>query len=385
MSRSARVTSQQRPARSHSDLADQFRAIAELHGDIAWVVDCYTGRLLYMSPSASVLAGIDVGEVEEQLSCSNPDSLLAPLCAGLQERVRRFVGGDMSRKRLVRCFDQRLADGRVIPIEVTSSIMTDASGAPTCLVGTLRDVSELRQRAEQQKRFTSMLNHEFRTPLSTIDGAIQRLEVTGAHADDATRQRYRKIQTAVDRLIGMMDEYLSPERMAEVGAARAADSVSPVLLLEEAADQVRTAGREAELDIGPLPARIRCQPNGLRVAIKVLVDNALQYSPGDRPITLRGHLSDGGIALTVRDRGNGVPPADVPRIFEKRYRGSNASGFGSGLGLYMARSVIDVYGGNVTVQNVAPNGAEFRIWLPSGGGAGKVVASKVINSDNSHE
>lgn len=385
MSRSARVTSQQRPARSHSDLADQFRAIAELHGDIAWVVDCYTGRLLYMSPSASVLAGIDVAEVEEQLSRSNPDSLLAPLCAGLQERVRRFVGGDMSRKRLVRCFDQRLADGRVIPIEVTSSIMTDASGAPTCLVGTLRDVSELRQRAEQQKRFTSMLNHEFRTPLSTIDGAIQRLEVTGAHADDATRQRYRKIQTAVDRLIGMMDEYLSPERMAEVGAARAADSVSPVLLLEEAADQVRTAGREAELDIGPLPARIRCQPNGLRVAIKVLVDNALQYSPGDRPITLRGRLSDGGIALTVRDRGNGVPPADVARIFEKRYRGSNASGFGSGLGLYMARSVIDVYGGNVTVQNVAPNGAEFRIWLPSGGGAGKVVASKVINSDNSHE
>jgi PAS domain S-box-containing protein len=385
MSRSARVNSPQRPAPGPGDLADQFRAIAELHGDIAWVIDCYTGRLLYMSPSASVLAGIDVDDVEAQLACSDPASLLAPLCAGLQERMRRFLAGDMSRKRLVRCFDQRLPDGRVIPVEVTSSIMTDASGAPTSLVGTLRDVSELRHRAEQQKRFTSMLNHEFRTPLSTIDGAIQRLEVTGAHADDATRQRYRRIQTAVDRLIGMMDEYLSPERMAEVGAARAADSVSPVLLLEEAADQVRSAGRVPDLDIGPLPARIRCQPNGLRVAIKVLIDNALQYSPGDRPITLRGHLADGGIALTVRDRGNGVPAPDVERIFEKRYRGSNASGFGSGLGLYMARSVIDVYGGNVTVQNVAPTGAEFRIWLPSGGGAGKVVAPSVINSDNSHE
>ena len=58
---------------------------------------------------------------------------------------------------------------------------------------------------------------------------------------------------------------------------------------------------------------------------------------------------------------------------------------GSGLGLYMARSVIDVYGGSVTAQNVAPHGAEFRIWLPAGCRAGKYVAPNVINSDNSSE
>jgi PAS domain S-box-containing protein len=385
MVRSARVNSQQRVARPSMDLADQFKAIAELHGDIAWIVDCYTGRLLYMSQSASLMAGFDSAEVESQLATPDAASPLAALCAGLPERLRRFTNGDMSRKRLMRSFDQRTADGRVIPIEVTSTILTDASGAPTTLVGTIRDMSEVRAKAEHQRRFTSMLNHEFRTPLSTIDGAIQRLEVTGANADEATRQRYRKIQVAVDRLIGMMDEYLSPERMAEVGATRAADSVSPALLLEEAADLVRAAGREAQLDIGELPARIRCQPNGLRLALKVLIDNALQYAASDRPISLSGQKADGGIALVVRDRGAGIPLADLPRIFDKRYRGSNALGFGSGLGLYMARSVIDVYGGNVTAQNVAPNGAEFQIWLPTGGGTGKSVAPKVINSDNSNE
>lgn len=374
MNRSARGNSQQRSARSSMDMAEQFKAIAELHGDIAWVVDCYTSRLLYMSQSASLMAGFDTDEVEAQLGTCDTASPLAALCGGLQERLRRFCNGDMSRKRLVRCFEQRTTDGRVIPIEVTSTILIDASGAPTTLVGTVRDVSELRTRAESQHRFTSMLNHEFRTPLSTIDGAIQRLEVTGANADDATRQRYRKIQVAVDRLIGMMDEYLSPERMAEVGATRAADSVSPALLLEEAADLVRAAGREAELDIGKLPARIRCQPNGLRVAIKVLVDNALHYAPADCPISLSGHPAEGGIALTVRDLGAGIPQADLARIFDKRYRGSNAIGLGSGLGLYMARSVVDVYGGNVSAQNVAPHGAEFRIWLPAGGMAGKCVA-----------
>ncbi|QYF95317.1 PAS domain-containing sensor histidine kinase [Massilia sp. PAMC28688] len=385
MSRSTRVNSQPRPGRAGSDLAEQFRAIAEMHGDIAWVLDCYTGKVLYLSQSAIPMAGFDVHDIESQLLDPDAAGPLAPLCAGLQERLRRFSGGDLSRKRLVRCHELRTAGGRTIPVEVTSTIMTDASGAPDTLVGTVRDMSEVHARMDHQRRFTSMLNHEFRTPLSTIDGAIQRLEVTGADADDATRQRYRKIQVAVDRLIAMMDEYLSPERMAEVGAARPADSVSPALLLEEAADQVRASGRAVDLEIGTLPPRIRCQPNGLRVAVKVLVDNALQYSPGDSPISLGARQADGGITLTVRDRGNGVPPADLARIFDKRYRGSNAAGFGSGLGLYMARSVIDVYGGTVSVQNVAPRGAEFRIWLPTGSGTGKCVAPKVINSDNSRE
>ncbi len=80
-----------------------------------------------------------------------------------------------------------------------------------------------------------MLNHEFRTPLSTIDGAIQRLEATGAGADEATRARYRKIQGAVDRLIEMLDEYLSPDRMQAIGQKPKAHTVAPLTLLEEAA------------------------------------------------------------------------------------------------------------------------------------------------------
>jgi two-component system phosphate regulon sensor histidine kinase PhoR len=96
----------------------------------------------------------------------------------------------------------------------------------------------------------------------------------------------------------------------------------------------------------------------------VMVDNALQYGPPDRPVTLSGRRADGGVELLVRDEGAGVPPGDLARVFDKRYRGSNAIGFGSGLGLYMARSVIDVCGGHIYVKNVAPAGAEFRIWLP---------------------
>ena len=385
MNRSAGLTGQQSMARSSIDLAEQFRAIAELHGDIAWTVDCASGLLTYISPAAIALSGYDLSEFRSNVEVDWIGGPLAELGAGLSERLRRFAAGDLTRKRLVRSFEQRLADGRIVPLEVTSSIVTDAAGEAVALVGTVRDISELREKAAQQRKFTSMLNHEFRTPLSTIDGAIQRLEVTGAGADEPTRMRYRKIQAAVDQLIGMMDEYLSPERMQDASTSRPADAVSPTLLLEEAAAQIRAAGRQVLLEIGELPAQVRCQPSGLRVAIKVLVDNALQYGPLDLPIVVSGQAADGGIELLVRDRGAGVPPADLVRVFDKRYRGSNATGFGSGLGLYMARSVIDVCGGHIYAKNVAPSGAEFRIWLPARAIAGKSVAQRVINSDNSDE
>lgn len=380
MDRSARVIASQE-ARS-SDAGELFRAIAELHGDVAFIVDCASGALTYLSASVVSLLGVDMADIVEQLEADSSGAL-AGMYAGLPARLQRFAFGDHSRKRLVRTFELRHADGRTVPVEVTSLILTDAAGAATSLVGTVRDISERRQIAAQQRKFTSMLNHEFRTPLSTIDGAIQRLEVTGASADEATRARYRKIGAAVDRLIGMMDEYLSPERMAEVGATRAADAASPAQLMQEAAELVRAAGRDIIVELGELPALVRCQPGGLRLALKVLVDNAIAYSPPARPIALAARCAAGGIELLVRDGGNGVPDGEAESIFGKRVRGSNATGIGSGLGLYMARSVIEVHGGKLSVQNVAPMGAEFKIWLPAHGGAGKSVASGVSNSDNS--
>ena len=157
----------------------------------------------------------------------------------------------------------------------------------------------------------------------------------------------------------------------------------PRQLLDEAAALVAAAGRKAVVECGDLPASVRCQPQGVRLALKVLVDNALQYAPGDDVIRLSGRTLQGGIELAVSDHGAGVPAGETGIIFDKGVRGSNAAGPGSGRGLYMARSVVEVHGGHMSVESVAPNGAMFKIWLPAQRGAGKRVASEVINSDNS--
>ena len=365
-------------------LADCFRTIAELRGDIVWIVDCSTGVLEYISPSAATLLGHPPSQFRDQLM-SGGDGPLALLCDGLDERLRRFSDGDSTRLKIVRQFD--IAHGarqHTVPVEVASTLLVSAGGTAHSLVGTIRDLSAQRDFEAGQRRFASMLNHEFRTPLSTIDGAIQRLEVTGKDADDATRQRYRKIAAAVDQMIAMLDEYLSPDRLESTGHKRKEHAAEPRRLLDEAAEIARAAGRTVTVEDRGLPGQIRCAPDGLRLALKVLLENAVQYSPESAVIELSGVREDGGIALLVRDKGDGVPDADLARVFDKFYRGSNAGNRpGCGLGLYMARSVVEVHGGSLTVNNHDECGAIFRLWLPHQDFAGKKVAPERGSSDNS--
>jgi signal transduction histidine kinase len=342
--------------------ARQFRAIAELGGDVAFAIALPARRLVYLSPAFGALSGFDREALQRALDGEGV-SPLAPLAAWLREAAGAAPGARSQRE-----FDLFDAEGRPLALEGLAMVSVDAAADPaSTLVGLLRDLSARRAHQSDQKRFASMLNHEFRTPLATIDGAIQRLEATSNHADEPTRARYRKIGAAVDRLIGMLDEYLSPDRMAALGRARQPNTITVRDLVDSGATQIRAAGREAALRLEELPLTLRGEPEGLRLALKVLIDNALAFSPPSAPVILRARRSGGGVELAVLDGGAGVPPEDVARVFDKGYRGRNAAGLpGSGLGLYMARSIVEVHGG---VLSLAPGkegaGAEFRLWMPA--------------------
>jgi PAS domain S-box-containing protein len=374
-----RPASIERPGPPRPDELAAFRAIAELAGDAAIIVDCGSRKIRYLSDGAGQLLGCSTDELQEKLASNQPGPL-APVCEALAARLAA-----PDHERNVRELDLVHREGRVIPAQLISRFVLDDAGQPVALAAIIRDQSPLRAVQAEQKRFASMLNHEFRTPLAVIDGAVQRLEATTTGADEATRQRYRKIGAAVDRLIGMLDEYLSPERMGAIGRQRQPTSMAPRQLLEEGAAIARAAGRHATIEAGELPAALRCEPDGLRLAFKVLLDNAIQFSPSDSVIVLAGRRADGGIELAVRDSGPGIPEQEAAHIFDKFYRGANAAGLpGSGLGLYMARSVIEVHGGTLGHVNLDGGGSEFRICLPTrGGDAGKLLAPDPTNSDNS--
>ncbi|WP_317203541.1 PAS domain-containing sensor histidine kinase [Janthinobacterium sp.] len=352
----------------------RFRQLAEHSVDTAWIIDCASAELQYLSPAAL-----------EQFGHADAQALAAPLAAGLAERVARFNAGDATARRVRQAGALAHADGRQIPVEVTSTLLADAAGRAQTLVGTIRDLSAAQEQQREQKRFAAMLSHEFRTPLATIDGAVQRLEATGAGADEATRKRYRKIGGAVERLLQLIDDYLTPERMAAVGRQRPADGAAPLALLEAAAAQYDAPAHPVTVRGAALPAYLRCDPDGMRMCLQVLLDNACAYAPAGAGIVLTGRAApEGGIELCVLDQGPGVAAEELERIFEKAYRGAQAGqSKGSGLGLYMARKVLEVHGGTLTVRNRPEGGAAFRIWLPFPADTGKNLASDDCNSDNS--
>ena len=340
----------------------QFRLLAEHGRDAAFLLDATNLELLYISPAAQGLTGHDLPALREQA---------ARLAADVPARLQRWHDGDASRLTLLREVELPHADGHLLALEIHSTIVPAAAamGRGITVVGSVRDVSAAQaqeaEREKEQKRFASMLSHEFRTPLATIDGAIQRLVSTSKDADEATRKRYVKIQTAVDRLLAMIADYLSPERMAAIGRERAADGIAPLALLQQAAATVPASHRvQLELD-EDLPARLRCDVPGMALCLKILLDNAVKFSAPGSSITLSAKLvPEGGVALCVRDAGPGLREEELAQLFEKGSRGSYATHPGAGLGLYMARAVVEVHGGSLQGHNLPEGGALFRIWLP---------------------
>ena len=372
----ATVTELQAALRQSQAEAERYRLLLQHSAEVSWMADCASLRLTWLSPAAERQFGYTLESAQ---------ALAAGLLQQLPARMARHANGDLSRLRLLRETELPHADGRLLPVEIESTLILDEHGAAVSVVGIVRDLSARRELAAQQKKFASMLSHEFRTPLSTIDGAVQRLEMTGAHHDEATRKRYRKIQTAVDRMLAMLDEYLSPERMASIGRERQPNEISPATLLESVAEQARRRRDAVSVRTDALPQWMRCDPAGMRLCLEILLDNAIKYTSANTPIELIGKMaSEGGVEFLVRDHGAGVPAAELAHVFDKSFRGSNAVGVaGSGLGLYMARAVVDVHGGTVTATNVSESGAEFRIWLPVGPAAGKSLARSGGSSDNS--
>lgn len=223
-----------------------------------------------------------------------------------------------------------------------------------------------------QRNFVSMASHEFRTPLAIIDGHAQRIISMRdrlTHAELA--ERARKVRGAVQRMTQLIDNLLGSARMIDGRAAIRFNltEMDITALLREVCQQQREFSPAARI-VERLPAEplvVQGDPVLLGQVFANILSNAVKYSPDEGIIHVSVGLLQDAVSAVIEDQGIGIPEKDQNHIFERYYRGSNTSGIaGSGVGLYLVRTVVDLHEGAILLDSREGRGTRFEVRLPMG-------------------
>jgi signal transduction histidine kinase len=253
-----------------------------------------------------------------------------------------------------------------------SPILNQAGKAAGC-VALVQDISESEKMEQLRRQFVSNVSHEFRTPLTVIQGSLEALV---DHTIDETEdvQRYHeKMLTETKTLEKLVQDLLDLSRM-EAGVLQM--SLVPVDISQLLADvarsmQILADKKQIELktDIStPLPS-VTADYIRLRQVLVIILDNAIKFAPGHGFVEITARAED-GLYIRIHDNGPGFAGQDLAKIWDRFYTTdplAARNSTGTGLGLAIAKQIIDLHGGMIQASNCADSGACFEINLPLAG------------------
>jgi signal transduction histidine kinase len=226
------------------------------------------------------------------------------------------------------------------------------------------------------RNFVSMASHEFRTPLTNIDGHARRLDKTKAVVNASEiGERAGKIRGAVLRMTHLIDNLLNSSRLIDGGAGLYLQTAAMDMtaLLTEVCQLHRemVPGSQIVERFAAAPMPMVGDARLLFQVFSNLLANAVKYAPDGGAIEVAAEIAHDVVVVTVADRGIGIPANDLDHVFERYYRGGNVSGIvGTGVGLYLVRTALDLHGGSIAVASKEGEGARFTVRLPRQGAAG---------------
>jgi signal transduction histidine kinase len=232
-----------------------------------------------------------------------------------------------------------------------------------------RTVEELRRLSALRADFVSMVSHELRSPMASLIGSAQTLQARWRQLEPAQRDSFLAlIGHETSRLSALVDDVLDTSRIEAGTFSYSFDDVDlgglvldSVAAAEHSADDVQINAHVR----GTLPT-IRGDRARLRQVLSNVLDNAVKYSPAGSEVAVDAYTLDGRVVVDVSDRGPGIRPEDQALIFEKFGRVNRGEGKpGTGLGLFIARSIAEAHGATLEVAAGAHQGAKFRLSLPT--------------------
>lgn len=226
-------------------------------------------------------------------------------------------------------------------------------------------------------RFTADASHELRTPLTSIKGTVQ-VALARPRPAEELEDTLGEVLEETDWMLHLVDGLLTLARGDEASVRREELRVDVTELLADVAEvgSALAAGKELRVEISAPPGLIvRGSPAQLRQVFLNLVSNAVKFTDAGQ-VTIAGTHEEGGdgpeVVVEVRDTGPGIPPAELPRVFDRFYRGdaARARPAGTGLGLAIARLIVERNGGAISAASEPGRGSTFQVRLPAWSGDG---------------
>lgn len=253
-------------------------------------------------------------------------------------------------------------------IEINGTILIISGGLGYFLAGrTLRPIKEM---IDEQNHFISDSSHELRTPLTSLKSSMEvNLRDKNLTIKDARKLIFENIDE-VNKLQSLSDQLLQLAQFQKPNGYTKFEKLALSEIVQSAIKKVEPIAKQKNIEIQNETQKIDIEGNkyGLMDLLVILLDNAIKYSPEKKLITVSSHKTDGSIELSVKDEGIGIEGKDLPHIFDRFYRADTVrlkiEAGGYGLGLSIAKKIIDVHHGSIFVKSKINEGSTFVVRLP---------------------
>jgi signal transduction histidine kinase len=258
----------------------------------------------------------------------------------------------------------RHRNGSHVPIVVAGTYQRATDGALTGAVLSLRPAA--RRPAATGIEIVSTVSHELRAPLTSIKGytslLLKRWDGLGA---DQKRSMLEQINHDADRVTRLITELLDISRLESGRLVPRRQLVDLPALAANVVAKVRLEydALEAETHFPPSFPKVYADPDKLEQVLTNLVENACKYG-SPRGLRIEGAAGETSVSVAVVDQGEGIPDADLPRVFTRFFRRDAGCPTGSGLGLWISRGLVESHGGELVAESIQGTGATFRFTLP---------------------
>lgn len=334
----------------------RHRELFENANDVVYTLDL-DGNLTSINRAGERL----IGYRREELLGSPIARLVAPSdLAPMREMLdRKLAGEPVTTYELT----VQARDGRRVTLEVSSRLIVEG-GRPIGVQGVARDITERRANDRMQREFLAMASHELKNPLTAIKGFAQLMQRRNAYSERAVMG----IVTQANHMDRLLGDLLDVARLESGRLDLVRAPVELVGMVRACVEQTRVTANKHRIRLEAPPEHVTGSWDADRLGqvVQNLLSNAVKYSPEGGEILVQIEAMADEAYISVIDRGVGISPEALPNIFERFYRAANAAdgAEGFGIGLFVARSIVELHGGQISVASEPGRGTSFRFTLP---------------------